>query len=103
MFTKMSLHRVTRGVWPISGLHEPLFHLQQKHLRRLTLSLLRVQLIDFTLSNARQFYSSMGNPTGVKGLIIIDAIGLTCLSPLQTFPLYLFSKIVTVLYLEPFD
>ena len=25
-------------------------------------------LIDFTLSNARQFYSSMGNPTGLKGL-----------------------------------
>ena len=25
-------------------------------------------LIDFTLSNARRFYSSMGNPTGVKGL-----------------------------------
>ena len=25
-------------------------------------------LIDFTLSNARRFYSSMGNPLGVKGL-----------------------------------
>ena len=24
--------------------------------------------IDFTLSNARRFYSSMGNPLGVKGL-----------------------------------
>ena len=24
-------------------------------------------LVDFTLSNARQFYSSMGNPLGVKG------------------------------------
>ena len=24
--------------------------------------------MDFTLSNARRFYSSMGNPTGVKGL-----------------------------------
>ena len=34
----------------------------------LTLSLPRVILIDFTLSNARRFYSSMGNPTGVKGL-----------------------------------
>ena len=34
----------------------------------LTLSLPRVTLIDFTLSNARRFYSSMGNPTGVKGL-----------------------------------
>ena len=28
-------------------------------------------LIDFTLSNARRFYSSMGNPLGVKGLTII--------------------------------
>ena len=35
----------------------------------LTLSLPKVPLIDFTLSNARRFYSSMGNPTGVKGLI----------------------------------
>ena len=35
----------------------------------LTLSLPRMTLIDFTLSNARRFYSSMGNPTGVKGLI----------------------------------
>ena len=26
-------------------------------------------LIDFTLSNARQFYSSMGNPLAVKGLM----------------------------------
>ena len=25
-------------------------------------------LIDFTLSNARRFYSSMENPLGVKGL-----------------------------------
>ena len=31
-------------------------------------------LIDFTLSNARQFYSLMGNPLAVKGLIseVID-------------------------------
>ena len=28
-------------------------------------------LIDFTLSNARRFYSSMGNPLGWKGLIMI--------------------------------
>ena len=34
----------------------------------LTLSLPIVPLIDFTLSNARRFYSSVGNPTGVKGL-----------------------------------
>ena len=34
----------------------------------LTLSLPRVPLTDFTLSNARRFYSSMGNPMGVKGL-----------------------------------
>ena len=26
-------------------------------------------LIDFTLSNTRRFYSSMGNPSGLKGLI----------------------------------
>ena len=26
-------------------------------------------LIDFTLSNARRFYSSMGNPLAVKGLM----------------------------------
>ena len=37
----------------------------------LTLSLPQVPkrgLIDFTLSNARRFYSSMGNPLGMKGL-----------------------------------
>ena len=28
----------------------------------------RSDLIDFTLSNARQFYSSKGDPLGVKGL-----------------------------------
>ena len=33
-----------------------------------------MRLIDSTLSNARQFYSSMGNPTGVKGLIIIIVV-----------------------------
>ena len=28
-------------------------------------------LIDFTLSNARRFYSSMGNLLGLKGLMIL--------------------------------
>ena len=28
-------------------------------------------LIDFTLSNARRFYSSMGNPLAVKGLTLL--------------------------------
>ena len=28
-------------------------------------------LINFTLSNARRFYSSMGNPLGVKGLLFV--------------------------------
>ena len=28
-------------------------------------------LIDFTLSNARRFYSSMGNPLGWKGLLFL--------------------------------
>ena len=34
-------------------------------------------LIDFTLSNARRFYSSMGNPLGWKGLkkIVISLKG----------------------------
>ena len=31
-------------------------------------------LIDFTLSNARRFYLSMGNPSDMKGLML--AIGL---------------------------
>ena len=40
-----------------------------KHVKSsLTFSLPRLPLKDFTLSNARRFYSSMGNPTGVKGL-----------------------------------
>ena len=30
--------------------------------------------IDFTLSNARRFNSSMGNPLAVKGLIITDKV-----------------------------
>ena len=30
-------------------------------------------LIDFTLSNAREFYSSMGNPLAVKGLNFLKA------------------------------
>ena len=28
-------------------------------------------LIDFTMSNARRFYSSMGNPLAVKGLKLV--------------------------------
>ena len=35
-------------------------------------------LIDFTLSNARRFYSSMGNPLGWKGLMIS---GVLLISP----------------------
>ena len=33
---------------------------------RLTLSILRVTLTDLTLSNARRFYSSMGDSSGMK-------------------------------------
>ena len=33
-------------------------------------------LIDFTLSNARRFHSSMGNPLGLKGLRDLCKIGL---------------------------
>ena len=43
----------------------------------LTLSLPQVPLIAFTLSNARWFYSSMGKPSGMKGLIKIY-FPLTC-------------------------
>ena len=45
--------------------------------QRLTLSLPIVPLTDFTLSNARRFYSSMGNPMGLKGLNseTIDELG----------------------------
>ena len=43
----------------------------------LTFSLPRVTLIDFTLSNARRFYLSMGNPTGVKGLSNSNFAGLS--------------------------
>ena len=32
----------------------------------------QMALIDFTLSNARRFYSSMGNPLGWKGLRFLD-------------------------------
>ena len=39
----------------------------------------QLALIDFTLSNARRFYSSMGNPSRVKGLSIrqvqVEAFG----------------------------
>jgi len=34
-------------------------------------------LIDFTLSNARRFYSSMGNPIGWKGLKVSHILLLT--------------------------
>ena len=34
-------------------------------------------LIDFTLSNARQFYLSMGNPSGVKGLNAFKIVTLS--------------------------
>ena len=37
-------------------------------------------LIDFTLSNARRFYSSKGDPSGTKGLI------QTSQKATQTFP-----------------
>ena len=35
--------------------------------------------MDFTLSNARRFYSSMGNPLGVKGLspcLVVFILGI---------------------------
>ena len=35
-----------------------------------------MSLIDFTLSNARRFYSSMGNPLGWKG-VNLTVIGLS--------------------------
>ena len=41
----------------------------QDYLNALTAVGALMTLIDFTLSNARRFYSSMGNPLAVKGLI----------------------------------
>ena len=34
----------------------------------------QMALIDFTLSNARRFYSSMGNPLGLKGLTLFPCL-----------------------------
>ena len=59
--------------------------------------------IDFTLSNARQFYSSKGDPLGVKGLKTIslnlfthksDLIDFTLSNELK-FCLWLFPEIVS--------
>jgi len=36
--------------------------------RPFALTVVGAHMTDFPLSNARQFYSSMGNPLGVKGL-----------------------------------
>ena len=52
-------------------------------------------LIDFTLSNARRFYSSMGNPLAVKRLKqqlrnLMVAIFLTVIKSFDTKSLYLF-------------
>ena len=39
-------------------------------------------LIDFTLHNARQFYSSMGNPLGGKGLTTSKTNNYVTINPL---------------------
>ena len=72
-------------------------------------------LIDFTLSNARRFYSSVGNPLGVKGLTTWKAknYGLGCCFGLLvgfgqgTFKYFLYSSSQVILTLsltvrEPF-
>ena len=41
-------------------------------------------LIDFTLSNARRFYSSIGNPLAVKGLTTSKTNALTAVGALMT-------------------
>ena len=51
----------------IHNMYKKLRNEEKEKQRSLTLSLPRVTLTDFTLSNTRRFYSSMGNPTGVKG------------------------------------
>ena len=53
-------------------------------------------LIDFTLSNARRFYSSMGNPLAVKGLKnqlrnLMVAIFLTVIKSFDTKSSYICS------------
>ena len=40
-------------------------------------------VIDFTLSNARRFYSSMGNPLGLKGLMTQKAKNYVPVNPLR--------------------
>ena len=42
-------------------------------------------LIDFALSNARRFYSSMGNPLAVKGLIFSTSSKLLALQAAVIF------------------
>ena len=47
-------------------------------------------LIDFTLSNARRFYSSMGSPLGLKGLSSIR--NFKCISTKKIFLAIFFSS-----------
>ena len=54
-------------------------------------------LIDFTLSNARRFYSSMGNPSEVKGLIPVLALTLTNRN-ISTIGAYQKTASINVLY-----
>ena len=48
-------------------------------------------LIDFTLSNARRFYSSMGNPLGLKGLRAVNSTGKERVPPKLLAALILFN------------
>ena len=62
----------------------------------LTLSLPRLPLIDFTLCNARWFYSSMGNPTGVKGLSKYMYFPYTAFSTIEMASVTFFISFETV-------
>ena len=50
----------------ISAVHMP--HVHQNKWKPFNSHKCQMALIDFTLSNARQFYSPMGNPSEVTGL-----------------------------------
>ena len=58
-------------------------------------------LIDFTLSNARRFYSSMGNPLGVKGLINIVLNFLKISINFASFRIFV-SKVCLIAFIQNF-
>ena len=95
-------HQNNNNISPVVAMISKSLRTWKPHLTLSTLYKCQMALINFTLSNARQFYSSMGNPLGWKGLTTWKAKNYVPVNPFHLMSAKWHLLIITLSNARPF-